>query len=131
MKALTALLFSALVGVCCAGVNQDAMLEAIRLKENSCGLVGSRGERGCWQLMPVNVKKYGGHSKAHAESHLRHVIQTLSKRGIDPNPFNIGLAWNAGEYNIGRKSVPMSSYGYARDAAAIYGKILPSYQPVR
>lgn len=123
------LLMAALATACHASVNHEAMLEAIKLREDSCGKIGSHGERGCYQLVPLNVKKYGGCSKAHAMAHLGHVIAVLTKRGIAPSPFNLGLAWNAGEYNVGRREIPMSAYHYARETRAIYDRILPSFQP--
>lgn len=113
-----------------ASLNHEAMLEAIKLREASPnGMVGKLGERGDYQLMPLNVRKYGGWGKREASAHLSHVIITLTKRGIDPNPFNLGLAWVSGEYNVGYKKLPMAAYHYAREVAGHYEKLTASSPP--
>jgi hypothetical protein len=120
----TCLLFALLLAVLMCGqlqaVDRVLFISRIAIKENSHGKVGKAGELGDYQMMPCNVKKYGGYTIVEALAHLDHIIKLFEKRGIDPSPFNLALAWNAGEYNVGRKPVPERAYKYARDVRKLY-----------
>jgi hypothetical protein len=101
-------------------LDRDVMLEAIRLKENSHGMVGKLGERGDWQLMPSTVKDCGGYDRAAAMKHLLWVEENLQRKGIDPSPYNCALVWNAGLKRVVSGKAPERAYLYARDAEALY-----------
>ena len=111
---------------CCQlfAVDEVAQLYGLSYAENSHRKIGKRGELGDWQMMPYNVKKYGGYQMVHALMMLRDVIEDLKNRGVDPSPFNIALAWNAGPKAASMGKAPVASYHYAAKAERRYNEIV-------
>jgi hypothetical protein len=48
----------------------------------------------------------------------RHLERELLAIGIEPMPFNVALAWNAGITKVRAGKAPVSSYDYARRVVA-------------
>lgn len=112
-------------------LDDQIMLQSILIKENSCGRFGKLGERGCWQMMPDNVEKYGGYQYVHAYAMLQDVKADLKKHGVWVSAYNIALYWNAGPKSM-RGKAPSMSYRYALEVQQIYNQMnSPSSQPVR
>lgn len=106
-------------------LDKGAELQAIAFKEKSpAGRVGKRGELGIYQMLPVNVQKYGGYETANALLMLNDIIAELQNAGIDPNSFNCGLAWNAGTGAVIRGQAPTVSYQYAVKVRQYYETII-------
>jgi hypothetical protein len=85
--------------------------------------VGSRGERGEFAMIPSVVAQHGGYTRKDAESHAVLVQKRLVANKIDPNPFNIALAWNAGIGAVIRGNAPVKSYQYAVRVNNLYESI--------
>lgn len=106
------------------GVNNDLMLEAIRLKENST-TTGKAGELGPWRMMPKAVLDNGGFNKNAASRHLLWLKMRLQERKAEPNCFNLALCWNAGLQRAISGKAKESSYLYAADVEKIYKSLKP------
>lgn len=105
-------------------VDHTVFLQAIDRKEDSHGKVGKRGERGYYQMMPVNVVRYGGYDEEAAERMLADIIRHLKSNDIPVNPFTCALAWNAGWPKVVLGAAPVQSYRYARDVERYYETII-------
>ncbi len=114
-----------LTGSTAFAVDNQLMLQAILLKENSCGRVGKRGETGPWQMMPANVAKYGGHDYIHAYSMLLDVEKDMREHRVWLSAYNIALYWNAGPKAM-RNQAPIISYRYAIEVQQIYNQLQSS-----
>lgn len=95
-------------------------LQAVALVETggNAHLVGKAGERGCFQMTPAVVASCGGYGEKEAVRWERHLERELRASGIEPIPFNLALAWNAGPSAVKRGAAPESSYHYARRVVA-------------
>lgn len=84
---------------------------------------GSRGELGPYQFLPHTWRMHTrvpfrqainrAQSDAVAVKHYEWIKSGLLAAGIDPNPFNIALAWNCGLGAVTGGRVPAVSYNYA------------------
>lgn len=104
-------------------LDHPAMLEAIRLKENTTKR-GAAGELGPYQMMPKTVRDAGGYNKLSAAFHLRWLERQLKARGADPSPFNLALCWNAGLERATGGQAKEISYHYARDVERNYRRLI-------
>lgn len=95
-------------------------LRAIALVEsgNNPHAVGAAGERGRFQITPPVAAVCGGYGDPAAVRWERQLERELLAAGIDPLPFNVALAWNAGPGAVKRGQVPEQSYDYARRVVA-------------
>lgn len=91
-------------------------LRAVALVETGgdAAAIGARGERGAYAMLPVVVAQHGGHGSAEAAREVRRIERALQARGVDPLPFNVALAWNAGVTGATTGRAPERSYDYAR-----------------
>lgn len=91
------------------------LLQAVSLVETGGNphAVGRAGERGEFQMTPAVVAEVGGYGRREAEAQMRRLARLLEHAGIDPQPFNLALAWNAGIGAVKRGRAPASSYDYA------------------
>lgn len=90
-------------------------LRAIALVEsgNNPAAVGKAGELGRFQMTPAVVATCGGYGDREAARWERQIERELLAAGIDPLPFNVALAWNAGVGAVKRGQAPEASYEYA------------------
>lgn len=126
------LTFLALVVVCCglpatlhASVERAEVLRAINWVENPTNHArrGAHGELGpyqfrakTWQLhtrKSFNLAVIREHADEIAVKHYEWIKRGLERAGIDPNPFNIAMAWNSGLGSVTNGKVPMVTYNYA------------------
>lgn len=115
----------ALAGPLSRASERAETLQAINWVENPTNHTrrGSRGELGPYQFLPqtwrlhtrqpfsLAVKRE--HADAVAVKHYEWLKDGLQAAGIDPNPFNIALAWNCGLGAVTSGRVPSVSYAYA------------------
>jgi hypothetical protein len=100
-------------------------LRAINWVENPTNHArpGSRGELGPYQFLPQTWRLHTrtpfrqavvrAYADAVAVKHYEWIKDGLTEAGIDPNPFNIALAWNCGLGAVKSGRVPAVSYAYA------------------
>jgi len=109
-----------------AGASERAeTLRAINWVENPTNHTrpGSRGELGPYQFMrhtwrlhtrtPFSQAVVREQADAVAVRHYEWIVDGLREVGIDPNPFNIALAWNCGLGAVKSGRIPAMSYAYA------------------
>jgi len=108
-----------------AASERAATLRAINWVENPTNHArpGSRGELGPYQFLPHTWRMHTrvpfqqavhrAQSDAVAVKHYEWIKSGLVAAGIDPNPFNIALAWNCGLSAVTGGRIPAVSYGYA------------------
>lgn len=103
------------------------LLHAIALVETGgrAHVVGQAGERGAFQMTPAVVASAGGYSERHAAKELRRIEAVMLHANIDPSPYNLALAWNAGVGAVVRGRAPESSYDYAQRVRNTYLALLP------
>jgi len=101
-------------------------LRAINLVENPTNHTrfGSKGELGPYQFRyqtwlmhtrePFKKAVVREHADAVAVRHYEWIRLGLSKAGIDPNAYNIALAWNSGLGSVVNGKVPQVTYNYAQ-----------------
>lgn len=90
-------------------------LRAVALVEtgNDPSAIGAAGERGRFQMTPAVVATCGGYGDREAARWERQLERELLASGIEPLPFNVALAWNAGAGAVKRGKAPVASYQYA------------------
>jgi hypothetical protein len=105
--------------------NRWETLRAINLVENPTNQthVGSRGELGpyqfrvsTWQMhtqKPFNMATDRSTADEVAISHYEWIKRGLDGAGIDPNAYNIAMAWNCGLSAVVGGRIPAESYRYA------------------
>lgn len=83
---------------------------------------GPFGETGRWQLVPavrsdrtreLVARGERVSERSLAAAQVRWIERTLTAEGVDPLPFNIALAWNAGLHQATRGRAPVSAYHFA------------------
>jgi hypothetical protein len=104
--------------------NRSALLEAIRLRENS-HTRGAAGELGPYQMVPKTVRDAGGYDRAAATRHLMWIERQLARKRVAVSAFNIALCWNAGLERATSGRAKESSYWYATDVERIYHSLRP------
>jgi hypothetical protein len=126
-RLLTFFLGTALLGFLPRAVaaNRWETLRAINLVENPTNQtrVGPRGELGPYQFRASTWRMHTGKpfsmatDRATADevaiSHYEWIKRGLVEAGIDPNPYNIAMAWNCGLGRVVAGHVPAGSYRYA------------------
>lgn len=87
-------------------------LQAVALVETGgdARKVGRAGERGAYQMIPAVVEAQGGYGTREAEKEVRKRERILMHAGVEPLPFNVYLAWNAGVGAVLRGEVPVVTY---------------------
>lgn len=138
MKTILSLL---IVGALCltGRASTNAILCGIRIVETQdspCPPRGKLGERGAYQFRRSTWNLHTSSSFDLAEN--REVANTVAKRhyawiqaqlkanGLDPSPYNVALAWNAGVNAVIRGKVPNVAYDYATRVINIASTI-PDY----
>ncbi|WP_157772090.1 hypothetical protein [Lacunisphaera limnophila] len=122
----TLLLTSILGFTATAGADDRwATLRAINWVENPTNhaRMGRFGELGPYQFRtgtwkmhtkrPFNQATQRAAADEVAVKHYEWLKRTLSQAGVDPNAFNIAMAWNCGVDNVLKGRVPAVSYDYA------------------
>lgn len=101
------------------------MVWALALVETPHGVParpGPAGETGRWQLTPAVRADRGGELRARGErvtdeaiarAQVRWLAEQLQAAGVDPVPFNVALAWNAGLTRVRESTVPVVAYDFA------------------
>lgn len=121
-------LFAACSGLLSQAVASDRWetLHAINLVENPTNHAryGSKGELGPYQFRPPTWRMHTREpftkavnreqADAVAVRHYEWIRQGLKQAGIDPNPYNIALAWNSGLGAVVTGRVPQVTYNYAQ-----------------
>lgn len=85
--------------------------------------VGAAGERGAYQLTPAVAMSAGGYSTRAAEREVRRIVVALEHMGVDPLPFNVYLAYNAGLGAVRRGQAPDVSYQRAQRLVQLMERI--------
>lgn len=84
---------------------------------------GPFGETGRWQLTDDVRHDRGAELRARGEAitdeaiareQVRWLARQLVAHGIDPSPFNVALAWNAGLTRVLEAKAPERAYRFAR-----------------
>lgn len=95
-------------------------LQAVALVESGANphAVGRLGERGQFQMSPAVVASCGGFGEKEAAKHEQWIERQLLAAKVEPLPFNVALAWNAGANAVLHGKAPVRSYDYARRVCA-------------
>jgi len=131
-RLLTTLLFTvSTLGVLPAAASADRWetLKAINWVENPTNHTrfGPKGELGPYQFRAKTWQAYSSLPFSHAVqreqadkvavAHYEWIKRGLLAAGIDPNPYNIALAWNSGLTAVTKGRVPSSTYRYAEQVS--------------
>jgi hypothetical protein len=101
-------------------VNEEHLLKAIELAENSYGKTGKRGEYGIYQIHPAtwrehtNIPMFMASEKTQylvALSILRHYAQVIEQKGDVVNTYSLAIAWCAGPH-VNRVNSHAADYGF-------------------
>lgn len=123
---LLVLVGSGLVATADAGTDRAEVLRAINWVENPTNHTrpGAHGELGpyqfrakTWQLhtrKSFHLAVIREHADEIAVKHYEWIKRGLERAGIDPNPFNIAMAWNSGLGSVVNGKVPAVTYNYAQ-----------------
>lgn len=114
-----------------AVIDHARLLDAIRQVEEWDGRDGSAGERGPWQITAAVWKKHcpawsfdraraTRYARVCAERHLEWLAAGLRRHGIEPTPYALALAWNAGLTGATTGRAPVRAYEYARRVENLY-----------
>lgn len=124
--ALLLIVTLALTGVTAFATQRWETLQAINWVENprNSTRVGPRGELGPYQFRIATWRMYTRRPFAQAVQrevadevavkHYEWLKRGLESSGIEPTPFNIALAWNAGLDQVVNGRPPASAYAYAQ-----------------
>lgn len=115
-------IFSALVVTLAATpLDRKALLDAIGMVETGGQpRLGRHFETGIYQMTPAVRRQVGGDDKEAALKWLDIIIRRYEAVGIDPNPWSLAIAWNAGPNALLKGYVPWSTYEYANRVTALY-----------
>ncbi len=109
-----------------ADMERADVLRAINWVENPTNHTrrGSHGELGPYQFRAktwrlhtrksFNLAVIREHADEVAVQHYEWIKRGLTRAGIDPNPFNIAMAWNSGLGSVLKGRVPEVTYNYAQ-----------------
>jgi len=126
-----AVIFLALVLSVCAAVDMPRYLNATRLVENNHGLDGAHQERGAYGIRPATWRQHMGDlpfalarqerwGRECARRHVAWLQRELEAAGIDPNAFNVALAYNAGLQTVLESRAPERAYQHATRVRNLY-----------
>lgn len=109
------------------------LLKAVALVESGGNphAIGERGERGAFQMMPQVVAECGGYNERAALVQMKRIEAALIHAGVDPQPYNLALAWNAGIGRVLRGGAPERAYGYARRVEAVFSDLTGSHPYIK
>lgn len=93
--------------------------------------VGRGGERSAWQISATNWSRYtrapfidasldARLASAVASLHVEWLVGQLRKAGMDPTPYALALAWNAGPTAVAQHRAPPAAHAYAVRVMALY-----------
>lgn len=140
MKTILTLLLVVAFGVT-GQASTNAMLRGIRIVETQDQLHpprGKLGERGPYQFRRSTWRMHTSSSFDLAEN--REVANTVARRhyawiqtqltanGIEPSPYNVAIAWNAGVNAVIRGRIPAVSRDYATRVVNLAGTFLAEHQ---
>jgi hypothetical protein len=128
---LAGLCCSPFTGHCSPATDSDRLLNAIRQVEEWQGRDGAAGERGPWQITKAVWMQHcpaWGFEKARAQRyarvcaarHLDWLVAGLRRKGIEPVPYTLALAWNAGLTGATNGRAPRRAHDYADRVQALY-----------
>ena len=115
----------------------EALLAAIRMREGAPrGETGSDGGRGHYQFMPKTWRQHTTLPLSYASrravadqiarAHLEWLEKTLLAAGVEPTPYRLAMAWNAGVGAVLRDSAPSRARRYAEHVSNLYHDFLTS-----
>lgn len=95
-----------------SGAQLAVFLKALALVESGGNprAVGSAGERGVFQVSPAVAAEVGGYGERAVRREIARIECALLHMGVDPQPFNVYLAYNAGLGAVQRGQVPVVTY---------------------
>ena len=108
--------------------DENRMLAAIAIVENSPNTIGLRGERSIYQILPSTWREYSRipiHEATAEQQHevalavLRGFHRRLERRGIVPDVYRLALAWNGGP---NAKRYKPSTLNYALRVLNVYNQ---------
>lgn len=117
-----------------AATDRWQTLRAINWVENPTNhsRYGSKGELGPYQFRSQTWRLHTSRPFGHAVrrdaadevavKHYEWIRRGLQAAGIDPNPYNIALAWNSGLTAVVSGRVPTSTYRYAEQVSNLVEK---------
>jgi hypothetical protein len=93
--------------------------------------VGAHGERGHWQMKEATWKQYtklpfdewaddDEAGRLVALAHLQWLTLELLRAGIEPTPYNLAVAWNAGLTPLVEETYTESTEEYANRVALLF-----------
>jgi hypothetical protein len=93
--------------------------------------VGRGGERSAWQISADNWSRYtrapfidasldARLASTVASLHMEWLVNQLLRAGMDPTPYALALAWNAGPTGVTRHRAPAAAHAYAVRVIALY-----------
>ena len=103
----------------------ERLLDAIRAVEQWDGRDGAAGELGPYQIRAATWRQHMGGlpfalareerwGRECARRHMTWLRRHLAAAGIEPNPFNLTLSYNAGLETVLRGRAPERAYRHAR-----------------
>ena len=111
-------------------LNMGKLLDSIRQVEDWDGKDGKAGERGPYQFtraaweettrLPFVMARHETTARAVAAVRVRKIMRQLAQHGWDVEPYEIGLAWNAGLTALWTRRVPQRCYEYAKHVENLY-----------
>lgn len=117
-----------------AHLEEIVTIEALRLVEDSKYYeVGPKGERSQWQISPEVWKTWSAvpferASRREYQEEARRVAKQqvgwLNANLVNPSPFRLALAWNAGLGAVNESRIPESSFDFARRFVNLYEEII-------
>jgi len=93
-------------------------LSCIAMVEGYHGKPGRHGELGTYQMMPEVVAEVGSADYRGAVKHLHRLEIEFLEHDIEPSPYRLALAWNAGF--TGSLHPPAASVDYAKRVVNLY-----------
>ena len=85
--------------------------------------IGAAGERGAYQMTPAVVASCGGYGEREAAKEVQRIEARLIHLNIEPTPFHIALAYNAGLGAVQRGAAPVRSYQHATRVCAVLERL--------
>lgn len=126
----------AIVSAKSAEVDVPRYLDSTRLIENVDGRDGAHQERGPYGIRPATWRQHMGTlsfalareerwGRECARRHVAWLQGQLQAAGIDPNVYNLALAYNAGLETVLRGRAPVRAYDHATRLRNLYLPVAP------